>query len=367
MRHVGNRRNVFGVTSAALSAALALATLVGCGGSGMTEVQAQAAPAVPVAPLVDIAATHATGEDAIAVLGGGASNKLWVIDAKYYKIITSIWADGTDGRNVPRETVAHSYTYPELHDVHALVFRKDFSKLYTVNWGSYNEPSYAIEFDPKTLKETRRAPAGKGGHHAALSPDDKTLYVANQYETFLSVIDVGTFTKMKDIELGGMVVYPTPTMYWGGKKIDTPYMYVTVTGPKPVSNAQAAAPGQAAVNAVAVIDIASNTLKKMIPIGTGIHAVNLTPDGREAWVSQTGGESSTGGVKGTGDVTFIDTAALEIKTRFALTLGGGHISFSVLTTNTGTSPVAANSIRSTGFRTPESGKRATGQVRPTSP
>lgn len=327
MRHVGGYRHVFLATSAAL----ALATLAGCGsgGSGIAEVQAQAAPVVPIAPVVDIAATQGTGEDAIAVLGGGASNKLWVVDGKYYRIITSIWADGTDGRNTPRETAAHNYTYPELHDVHAMVFKKDFSRLYTANWGAYNEPAYAIEFDPKTLKETRRAPAGKGAHHAALSPDDKYLYVANQYETFLSVIDVGTFTKIKDIDLGGMVVYPSPTMYWNGTKIDTPYMFVTVTAAPPVSNTVRASATAPAVNGVAVIEIATNTLKKMIPIGTSIHAVNLTPDGKEAWVSQTGGESSAAGVSGTGDVTVIDTSTLAIKTRFKLTLGGAtHIVFS---------------------------------------
>lgn len=297
------------VTAAAIPAALAVGTwLTGCGGS---DAQAQAAvPAVvPVAPVVDIAATQGTGpEDQILFSGGGPAGKIWLIDSKYDKIVAAINADGTDGRQIPVLKTPHQYTYPELHDNHSAVANLAMDRIYGTVWGSYDEPSYAIEYDPKTLQETRRAPAGKGAHHSALSPDDKYLYVANQYEKFLSIIDVATFTKVKDIDLGAMVVYPSKTSYFwktdanGVSRripIPTKYMFVTVTKEPPVNNFTAA-PNVPETNAVAVIDMATNTLVKKIPIGQSIHSVNLTTDGKEAWVS---GKT----------VTVIDTETLTIK------------------------------------------------------
>lgn len=299
------RKETFLVTAAALSVALALGTMLsGCGSS-----EAQAVAPVVVAPVVDIAATQGTGpEDAILFSGGGPATRIWLIDSKYEKIVAAIDADGTDGRHIPVMTTPHQYTYPELHDNHTAVTNSSMDRIYGTVWGSYDEPSYAVEYDPKTLKETRRAPAGRGAHHSAMSPDDKYLYVANQYEKFISVIDVATFKKIKDIDLGAMVVYPTKTSYFyntdanGVSKripIPTKYIFATVTGEPPVSNT-VAAPVVPATNAVAVIDIASNTLVKMIPIGQSIHSVNLTTDGKEAWVS---GKT----------VTVIDTETLTIK------------------------------------------------------
>jgi YVTN family beta-propeller protein len=309
VKRLGKHKQLFLITAVALSAALAVGTLLeGCGGS---EAQAQAVvPAVvPVAPVVDIAATQGTGPaDQILISGGGPATTIWVIDSKYDKIVAAIDADGTDGRHIPVMTTPHQYTYPELHDNHTAVTNPAMDKIYGTVWGSYDEPSYAVEYDLKTLKETRRAPAGRGAHHSAMSPDGKYLYVANQYEKFLSVIDVATMTKLKDINLGAMVVYPTKTSYFWKTDasgvstripIPTKYIFVTVTGEPPVSNT-VAAPVVPATNAVAVIDIASNTLVKMIPIGQSIHSVNLTTDGTEAWVSGA-------------NVTVIDTNTLTIK------------------------------------------------------
>jgi len=306
---LAKHKQLFLIT-AVTSAALALGTLLaGCGGSEAVA-QAVVPAVVPVAPVVDIAVTQGTGpEDQILFSGGGPATRIWLIDSKYDKIVAAIDADGTDGRHIPTLKTAHQYTYPELHDNHSAVTNLAMDRIYGTVWGSYDEPSYAIEYDPKTFLETRRAPAGKGAHHSALSPDDKYLYVANQYEKFLSVIDVATFTKIKDIDLGAMVVYPTKTSYFwktdanGVSRripIPTKYIFVTVTGEPPVNNFTKAPADVPATNAVAVIDIATNTLVKKIPIGQSIHSVNLTTDGKEAWVSGA-------------DVTVIDTETLTIK------------------------------------------------------
>jgi YVTN family beta-propeller protein len=303
--------------AAALAASLALAA---CSSSSTTTTTTT--PTTPTT--TDPTGTHELGGDAMASVGGGTASKLWIVDGKYHEVVTSIWADGADGRNLPRLTTDHQWNYPDLHDTHAVCVTKDFSRVYTANWFSYDENSYAIEFDPVTLKQTRRVQVGKGGHHCALSPDDKYLYVANQYATTLSVIDLATFTKVTDIELGGEVVYPTPTMYWDGVAIDTPYIFVSVMGPAPIDNNT---PGTGAdVNGVAVIDWKTNTLVKTIPIGTMIHGVNLTPDGKEVWVAQLNGESATGNA-GTGDFTVIDVATLQIKKRVKMGAGTIHVVF----------------------------------------
>jgi YVTN family beta-propeller protein len=281
----------------------------------------------------------ATGSESLGVVAGGASGKLWIYDAKYRQLASSIWADGMDGRNVARFVGPHNWNYPDLHDAHALCVNRDYTRIYSVIWMTYDEPSYLVEYDPMTLKETRRAAVGRGGHHCAFTPDGQSIYVGNQYETFMSIIDVATMTKVTDIELGGMSIYPSHTYsrsWWtidaDGKPtvavINTPYMFITIAGTPPVSNTVPAPGGSPVVNGVGVIDWTTHTLVGIIPIGTSVHEVNLTPDGTEAWVTQPGGESSVRGVPGTGDVTVIDVATLTIKTRFKLGVGAIHQVFS---------------------------------------
>ncbi len=60
-----------------------------------------------------------------------------------------------------------------------------------------------------------------GGHHSALSPDDKYLYVANQYGDSISVIDLQSKKKIKDLPTGKGTDYITPSMYWDGKELWT--------------------------------------------------------------------------------------------------------------------------------------------------
>ncbi len=212
----------------------------------------------------------------------------------------------------------------------------DFTKFYTANWFDYAKPSFLIEYDPKTLLETRRVATGKGSHHISMSADGKYMYVANQYESFVSVIDIATFTKVRDIEVGGMPVYPTPaTFFWTtdtsgvskAKIIPAPYTFVTVGGAPPISNTQPAAAGSPGLNGLAVIDQKTNMLVKSIPLGANPHGVNLTPDGKEAWATLPGGESSAAGTPGIGDVVVVDVATLTIKKRIKVGVGGIHLAF----------------------------------------
>ncbi|MCT8140180.1 c-type cytochrome [Anaerobacillus sp. CMMVII] len=235
------------------------------------------------------------GSDGLAFIGGGDSNKIWVADAKYHKLVSQIEVEG------PKLERTQPY-YPNLHDVHAMVFPKDFSVLYTVNWYEYDKPSEVIAYDPKTFKELWRSEAGLGGHHAALTPDDRYLYVANQYADTVSVIDTTTQEKIKDITTGMGNDYISPTMYWDGEVIDSPYLFVSVhEGGK-----------------VFAIDWKTHEVVKELTFGGMVHGVNLTPDGKQAWAA----------VMNENIVPVIDVETLEVVHKIETEQSPIHLSFS---------------------------------------
>ena len=235
------------------------------------------------------------GTEHMAFVGGGSSNKLWVIDAKYHNMVTAIDAGGP-------KLDRTEHKYPNLHDTHAVTFTKDFKLMFTVSWFNYDEPSYVIALDPTSFKELWRVPVGKGGHHAAMSPDDQYLYVANQYGDTISVVDVKAQKKIKDIPSGKGTDYISPSMYWDGKVIDSPYLFVSIDKE----------------DKVAVLDVKKNEIIKNIPVGGSLHGVNLTPDAKQVWVA-------VGGAK---KVVVIDSTTLEITDDIKFEGGPIHISFS---------------------------------------
>ncbi len=202
------------------------------------------------------------GWHGMAVLGTGQSNKVFIIDAQSHKVVTTIYNEGAfHERTDPSK-------YPNLRDSHAIVFTKDFKRMFTASAFTY-DVSTVIEYDPLTLREVGRVNAGKGSHHIALTPDDKYLYVANQYSADITVIDIKTMKKVTSIPVGAGPDYISPSMYWDGKAIDSPYMFVTVDGAK----------------TLAVIDWKTNKIVKQIPMPATAHGVNLTPDGKHVWLA----------------------------------------------------------------------------------
>ena len=202
------------------------------------------------------------GWHGMAVLGVGQSNKLYMIDAQSHNVVTTIYNQG------PFHERTDPSKYPNLRDCHAIVMTKDFKRMFTVTAFTY-DVSTVIEYDPLTLREVGRVDAGVGSHHIALTPDDKRLYVANQYGADVTVIDTASMKKIGSIPVGKGPDYISPSMYWDGKAIDTPYMFVTVDGAK----------------TLAVIDWKTNTIVKQIPMPATAHGVNLTPDGKHVWLA----------------------------------------------------------------------------------
>lgn len=198
----------------------------------------------------------------MAVIGAGQSNKIFIMDARSHKTVTTIYHEGAFvERTDPSK-------YPNLRDSHAILFTKDFKRMFSASAFNY-DVSTVIEYDPLTLREVARVEAGKGSHHIALTPDDKFIYVANQYGASVSVIDTATMKKVKELPVGEGPDYISPSMYWDGKAINTKYMYVTVDGAK----------------TLAVIDWKTNSIAKQIPMPATAHGVNLTPDGKFTWLA----------------------------------------------------------------------------------
>ncbi len=251
-------RRVFLAGSAAAGIALAASACSSSDKSAATT----STTATPAAFNDVMNAGGTLGWSGMAVIGAGQSNKLMILDARSHKIVTTITNEGAF-----RERTDPS-KYPNLRDSHAVVFTKDFKRMFTASAFSY-EVSTIIEYDPLTLREVARVDAGVGSHHIALTPDDKYLYVANQYGANLTVIDVGTMTKVTDLDVGAGPDYISPSMYWDGKAIDSPYMFVTVDGAK----------------TVAVIDWKKNEIVKQIPMPAAAHGINLTPDGKHVWLA----------------------------------------------------------------------------------
>lgn len=261
-------------------------------------------PAVPEAETPEaLEARLASGEPGwhgMAFIGGGDRNKVWVVDARFRELVAMFEPD------IPKNERTQP-NYPNIWDVHAMVFSKDFSVFYTVVWSDYDEPSHVIAYDPLTFQELWRTEAGLGGHHAALTPDDRFLYVANQYADTVSVIDTQTRQKVTDITTGFGNDYITPSMYWDGIAIDTPYLFVSVHQG-----------GHEETGTVYAIDWRNHEVVEEIVIGGMVHGVNLTPDGSHAWAA----------VMGLDMVVVIDTETFEVVHRIEMPGSPIHLSFS---------------------------------------
>ncbi|MDV7136793.1 YncE family protein [Williamsia muralis] len=241
--------------------AAGLVALAAC--SGSDDNASSATPTTGAGAFDDVSSAGGVlGWAGIAVIGAGQSNKLMIIDARSHKIVTAITNTG------PLNERTDPSKYPNLRDSHAIVFTKDFKRMFTATAFTY-DVSTVIEYDPLTLREVARVDAGVGSHHIALTPDDSFLYVANQYGANLDIIDTMTMTKVKSLEVGAGPDYISPSMYWDGQAIDSPYMFVTVDGAK----------------TLAVIDVRTNEIAKQIQMPASAHGVNLTADGKHVWLA----------------------------------------------------------------------------------
>lgn len=124
--------------------------------------------------------------------------------------------------------------------------------------------------DTQALTEAVRLKVGRQPHDLAFTSDSRTLFVGHELETFMSVVEVGTWTVRPPLKLGR-------AQHDLSLSHDDRELWFTVTN-RPYT------PGDPRLGVVA-LDTGRVTL---IDTGANAHDVTLSPDGRVAWVTNSG-------------------------------------------------------------------------------
>lgn len=192
-----------------------------------------------------------------------------------------------------------------------------------------------VVVDAATLKIAATVPTGEGPHEMTVSADGKLAFVANygarQHGHSLSVIDIAARKEVRRVELGpllrphgieakdgkvyfiseltrtvGRYDFTTNKIDWlTGTGQDGGHMLVLTPDGKRIYTANRVS------NTVTSIDIGTpSSPGKMMQIATGSkpEGIDISPDGREVWVGNTGD----------GTIDIIDAASNAIKQSFAV-------------------------------------------------
>ena len=184
--------------------------------------------------------------------------------------------------------------------------------------------------DPATLKVVGRAPSGSAPHEVVVSDDGKFAYISNYADQHgakktISVVDLSTQKAMAPVDLGPLQA-PHGLAFAGGK------VYFTAEANKVIGSYDPAAnhvdwvlgTGQNVTHMIAVSkdqktiftsNIGSDTICEIepgggrngwsvtaIPVGKGPEGFDVSPDGKEVWVANSGD----------GSVSIIDVAAKKV-------------------------------------------------------
>jgi len=178
-------------------------------------------------------------------------------------------------------------------------------------------------FESNSGKQLAVIKVGKAPKGVKISPDGKVAYISNQGSANISVIDLKKLTVVNRIEVGqgphnvrftrdGKVAYVTLQGGAGIGVIDVATNQMTnvipiagVTGPHnlDLSSDEKIAFVRDFVHHVAVVDLVSGKVLKIITVGNGHGGIDVTPDGRYA---------ATAAIADT-YVSIIDTKTLDVK------------------------------------------------------
>ncbi len=124
--------------------------------------------------------------------------------------------------------------------------------------------------DTQALTETARIKLGRQTHDVAFSSDSKTLYVGHETETFVGVVEVGTWRVRAPLRVGR-------AQHDLSLAFDDRELWFTVTN----------RPYRQGDPRVGVVDLATGNVT-LLDTGANAHDVTLGPDGRQAWVTNSG-------------------------------------------------------------------------------
>ncbi len=177
-------------------------------------------------------------------------------------------------------------------------------------------------FDVSSGKQSAIVKTGKAAKGVKISPDGKEAYVSNEGEDTISVVDLKTLKVVGSIHTedkphnvrfseDGKTAYVTLQGGAGLGIIDTKARKVTRIIPVPgllgPHNLDLSHDGKLAfvrdtARHVAVVDLASGEIKKLIEVGAGHAGIDVTPDGRYAITGAIGDKV----------VSVIDTRTLSV-------------------------------------------------------
>ncbi len=176
-------------------------------------------------------------------------------------------------------------------------------------------------FDTENGQQLGVIKVGKAPKGVKIAPNGKFAYISNQGSDDISVIDLGKLVVIDTIKVekgphnarftnDGKLAYVTLQGGAGLAVIDTATHKMTrvipipgITGPHnlDLSKDEKTAFVRDFVNNVAVVELASGKIKKVIPVGNGHGGLDVTPDGRYA---------ATGAI-GDNYISVIDTKTLK--------------------------------------------------------
>ena len=178
-------------------------------------------------------------------------------------------------------------------------------------------------FDSNSGKQLAAIKVGKAPKGVKISPDGKIAYISNQGSANISVVDLKKLAVVNTIKVekgphnarftkDGTVAYVTLQGGAGIGVIDVISNQMTkvipvagITGPHnlDLSSDEKTAFVRDFVHHVAVVDLISGKVKKVITVGNGHGGIDVTPDGRYA---------ATAAIADT-FISVIDTKSLEVK------------------------------------------------------
>ena len=124
--------------------------------------------------------------------------------------------------------------------------------------------------DTQSLTEAARLKLGRQTHDVSFTSDSRTLFVGHDTENFVSVIDIATLTVKPPLKIGR-------AQHDLSLSSDDKELWFTVTN----------RPYKAGDPRVGVIDLATGKVT-LIDTGANAHDVTLSPDGKVAWVTNSG-------------------------------------------------------------------------------
>jgi YVTN family beta-propeller protein len=216
-----------------------------------------------------------------------------------YALNSGISAIGTTISLLDTATNQFKGSIGGLNGPDAMAVMPDGKTAYVANYGFYDYKKVDVSkvdsrlslVDLQSGRVLKDVPVGRGPDSLVLSADARTLYCANVYDNNISVIDTGTGTVRATIThesiIGPFTIALTP---------DGRFLYVANYG-NPLY------PARTDNNTVTVFDTATNTVAKVITVGSAGSSpsgIAFTPNGKYAYVTN---------YEDAGTVSVVDVAA----------------------------------------------------------